>query len=168
MNTLKKWWFWVVATMIVLVTYTVIKNNYFNVKELASVDKPANNTIPSTQEVGIPPEVLAAQPIKIDLKETEVKPSFPGGLKALYAYMSKEVKYPASAKEEMIQGTVKVKFQITREGLVRDVRVTQKLSPDCDKAVVLAVKKMPRWKPGNNAGYPVNVDYLLPFEFKLN
>ncbi|MBL8002726.1 MAG: energy transducer TonB [Flavobacteriales bacterium] len=94
-------------------------------------------------------------------------PSFPGGEKALAAYMVKEVTYPKKAKKAGIEGKVIVGFVVDKDGAVTDAKVTRGVDPLLDAEALRAVQAMPKWIPGTVNGKPVKVFFNLPVRFKL-
>ena len=97
----------------------------------------------------------------------EQMPKFPGGEQAMMEYVSRNVKYPESAKENNLQGRVIVKFVIEKDGTVSNVEVGRGWGNELDDEAVRVVKAMPKWKPGKQDGKPVRVSFLLPINFKL-
>ena len=97
----------------------------------------------------------------------EQMPTFPGGDQALMAYIGKNLRYPAIAQENGIQGRVICQFVVGRDGQVRDVVVVRKLDPSCDKEAVRVLSGMPKWIPGKQNGKAVSVKYTVPIVFRL-
>ena len=122
-------------------------------------------------------EVLKAKEVVVDEKpkEEETKvfdvveqmPQFPGGPKALFEYLSKNIKYPVVAEENGIQGRVIVTFVVERDGSITDVKVAKSVDPSLDKEAQRVVKSMPHWIPGKQNGSAVRVKYSVPVTFKL-
>lgn len=102
-----------------------------------------------------------------DLADVEVKPEFPGGDKAMYEFMIKNLRYPADAQEEGAQGVVIVAFVIGKDGKLTDVKAVRTPHESLSKEAVRLVKSMPTWTPGKQNGQPVKVSYSLPIRFKL-
>ena len=50
----------------------------------------------------------------------------------------------------------------------KEVTVMRGIGGGCDEEVVRVVKAMPKWKPGKQDGKPVRVNYMMPFNFKLD
>jgi TonB family protein len=98
----------------------------------------------------------------------ENMPEFPGGQKALYEFLVKNLKYPAKAKKKGISGKVYVNFVIGKDGQVRDIKVIRGVHKLLDKEAIRVMKAMPKWKPGTQRGKNVNVSYNLPINFKLS
>lgn len=95
--------------------------------------------------------------------------TFPGGYQALKEYLSKNIVYPSLAKEAGISGKVFLKFIVSKEGQISNVKVMRGIPdcPECDKEAIRVVKGMPKWTPGKNRGKAVNSVFNLPVQFKL-
>jgi TonB family protein len=99
----------------------------------------------------------------IDPVETPAQ--FPGGDKALWEYMKKNILYPSG--DICVQGRVILRFVVTPTGDIENIEVKRSLHPDFDKIAVEMVKSMPKWIPGKQNGIPVHSYYILPVTFKL-
>jgi protein TonB len=97
----------------------------------------------------------------------EDPPTFPGGESALFAYLSKSIKYPQMAQDAGIQGKVYVTFVVERDGSITDVKLMRGIGGGCDEEAIRVVKNMPKWSPGKQRGKPVRVQFTLPVHFKL-
>jgi protein TonB len=97
----------------------------------------------------------------------EQMPEFPGGLEEMYAYLSKNTKYPEIARENGISGRVFVQFMVSSNGLISNVTVQRGVDQSLDREAVRVVKSMPPWKPGKQNGTPVRVQMSIPVNFKL-
>jgi len=98
----------------------------------------------------------------------EEMPEFPGGGEsALLKYLSSNIKYPPLARENNIQGTVYVTFEIDQNGKVKDAKILRGIGGGCDEEALRVVSAMPQWKPGKQRGKPVRVQYNLPVRFTL-
>lgn len=122
---------------------------------LASLSASAQQTKPDSQQVTWPHD---------DLRDAE----FPGGRKALAAYMRQHVQYPDSAAQARITGRVFVSFVIDTTGQVSNLTVLKSLGYGCDREAVRVIKAMPRWIPGTQSGKPIRVKYNLPILFPPN
>ena len=67
--------------------------------------------------------ILNAQTSEEVLMEVEVMPEYPGGMEAMFKYIGENLKYPASAKEKGIEGTVVVKFVVNKDGSISDAEI---------------------------------------------
>jgi TonB family protein len=96
-------------------------------------------------------------------KSVEVMPEPYGGMKAIY----KKIGYPKEAKEEKVEGIVKVLTFVDRDGEVLDAQVVEGIGFGCDEAARLAILYH-RFKPGLIKGQKVKVQMEIPIEFKLD
>jgi len=97
----------------------------------------------------------------------EQMPEYPGGQAELMKYLSSNLQYPVSAQENGIQGTVYVRFEVDKDGKVKNIKILRSISPEIDKEAIRLVMAMPAWKPGRQGGRDVNVSYTLPIRFSL-
>ena len=97
----------------------------------------------------------------------EHQPEFPGGDSALYMFICMNLSYPDLARDSHINGTVIVSFIVQKDGTVGNVKVVRDIGGGCGQAAVEMVKSMPRWKPGMQAGKPVNTQFILPIKFEI-
>ena len=98
----------------------------------------------------------------------EKMPEFPGGRDSLISYLSENVKYPAIAQENGIQGRVTCQFIIETDGSITDVEVVRSGGdPSLDKEAVRVIKAMPNFIPGKRKGKPVRVRFTMPINFSL-
>ena len=98
----------------------------------------------------------------------ETMPKFPGGEKAMYTYIAKNVKYPAKAKQEGTQGRVFVTFVVEKDGSISEVALLRGVSEELDQEALRVIKSMPKWTPGEQSGKPVRVQYRMPIKFALS
>ena len=101
-------------------------------------------------------------------QQVEVQPEFPGGMKALVAYLSENIIYPTASLESRSQGRSIVRFVVNVDGSIENVEVLRS-SGDVllDKEAVRVVEWMPKWSPGKMQGKPVRVFFTLPITFRL-
>lgn len=97
----------------------------------------------------------------------EEMPQFPGGPSALFEYLSNNVQYPVSAKENGIQGREIVTFIVEKDGSISNAKVVKSVDSSCDKEAIRLVESMPNWIPGKQNGEPVRVKYTVPVTFRL-
>jgi protein TonB len=108
-------------------------------------------------------EVEEAPPVRF----AEKMPEYVGGMEAMYSFLKNELQYPEVARNNNIQGTVLLEFVIERDGSVSNVKPLVSLYPECDAEAIRVVKKMPKWKPGEQMGKPVRCYFNLPIRFTL-
>ncbi len=98
----------------------------------------------------------------------EEMPEFPGGEEALRKIIAENVKYPAEAAKEGIQGKVFVTFVVKSDGTVADAKIARGVHPLLDNEAIRVLNLLPTWKPGKQRGQNVNVSYTIPVQFKLD
>ena len=97
------------------------------------------------------------------------KSVFPGGFSALQKYIATHIEYPEEAKENNVQGTVFLQFEVTKYGTIGKVIVLNKTVDELlQNEAVKVIKTLPEFKPGMQNGKPVNVWFSVPVSFKLN
>ena len=95
----------------------------------------------------------------------EKMPEFPGGEIAMNKFLLKEVVFTKSDMDERIQTTFHIELVINALGKVTAPVINRKKPGNLTKAeqaVLRAVLKMPRWKPGEHAGKKVAVKTFIP------
>lgn len=111
------------------------------------------------------PEEEAADEI---FQFVEDQPTPLGGMKAFYAYVGKNMKYPAQARRMGIEGKVYITFVVGKDGALTDIKVLKGIGAGCDQEAIRVLSGAPKWKPGKQRGRPVRVRMQLPIIFKLN
>ena len=97
----------------------------------------------------------------------EQMPEYPGGIKALLDYLCQNVKYPADAEKQKIEGRVIANFVVETDGSISNVEVFRPVFPSLDAEAVRVLSAMPKWKPGMQSGKVVRVKYTVPISFNL-
>lgn len=97
----------------------------------------------------------------------EQMPEFPGGMEKLMEYLSKNIKYPAIAQENNIQGRVIVEFVVNKDGSIVEPKVMRSVDNSLDNEAMRVIKSMPKWSPGKQRGKAVRVRYTVPVLFRL-
>jgi TonB family protein len=97
----------------------------------------------------------------------EAEPSFFGGMDRFYLYLQANIKYPADAIKNKLQGKVFVGFVVEKDGSLTDIKILRGVSPSIDAEAIRVISNSPRWKPGIENGRPVNVQYNMALNFKL-
>ncbi|QIX63502.1 energy transducer TonB [Hymenobacter lutimineralis] len=97
----------------------------------------------------------------------EQMPVFPGGQEALLQYIGKNIRYPALALRNQIEGKVFVNFTVGPDGSVTDVKVTKPLGGGTDEEAVRVIKTLPRFAPGKQNGRAVSVSFTVPVTFAI-
>jgi TonB family protein len=97
----------------------------------------------------------------------EELPEFPGGENGMIRWLSENVKYPGEAVKAGITGMVKVSFIVSSRGEVINAHVSEPGNSLLDAEAIRVISNMPDWKPGSQSGKPVDVEIVVPVEFKL-
>ncbi len=100
--------------------------------------------------------------------KAEFMPTFKGKDGSYFRnYIATKVKFPASAIESGVTGTVFASFVIDENGKVIKTKITRSVHPVIDKAVLKAINNSPRWEPGIQDGKFVRVKYSIAIAFQL-
>ncbi len=83
-------------------------------------------------------------------------------------FMSRNIKYPETARKNDIQGIAVVSFVIDKNGYVNNAKIVRSINKACDEEALRVVNSMPRWNPGEQRGEKVNVKFNLPIRFRLS
>ena len=129
-------------------------------------DEEGGTVLKAVEEIAAPEPPKHEEENKV-LDVVEQMPSFPGGPAALMKYLSENMRYPAVAEENGIQGRVTVQFVVEKDGSVTDVRTMKSVDPALDREAERVVKSMPKWIPGKQNGSAVRVKYFVPVVFRL-
>jgi len=152
---------------VIVDTLTKEETEIMTVEEAAEI----GNTGPvdtTTQIVEIVEEVAPVVDVPVEMYAIQEKPTFPGGDAGLMEYIAKNVKYPPACQENGVEGTVYIRFVVTKTGSVGEVQVTRGADPLLDEEALRVIKTLPAWSPGKNNGNPVSVWFNIPIKFKLN
>lgn len=94
-------------------------------------------------------------------------PEFPGGMDKLLQFINDNMKYPAKAQTEGIQGRGIVQFIVDEDGYIIKPVITRSVEPSLDNEALRLIKILPQWSPGTLKGKAVKVKYTIPVVFKL-
>lgn len=92
----------------------------------------------------------------------EQMPELIGGMADLQA----SVRYPEMARRAGIEGRVTVQFIVNEQGEVENAQVVRGIGGGCDEEALKAVQNA-SFKPGQQRGRPVRVQYALSINFRL-
>lgn len=110
------------------------------------------------------------EPVKLDsdlLSDSgTVVPYFPGGLKAMSAFIAKHVRYPKAARMLKKEGRVIISAQVDTKGNLSNYKVQTSDDPLFDKEALRVVKLMPRFVPDGEAKV-VAGSVEIPVMFRL-
>jgi protein TonB len=116
----------------------------------------------------VEPETLEEKKEEVrHMNEVDELPIFPGGNAQLVKWLSSNLKYPESAKNEKVGGKVVVEFVVNANGTVSDIQLNKKVDDRLDGEALRVVRMMPNWKAGILGGRPCRTLVRLPIVFKL-
>lgn len=97
-------------------------------------------------------------------------PAYPGGEKALYEFLYKNITYPELEKSKGIQGTVFVNFVVEKDGTPSNFTVTRGVpgGKGLDRAALYACKSLGKFNPGKQNGVAQRVFLTIPITFTLS
>ncbi|MFC4213225.1 energy transducer TonB [Pedobacter lithocola] len=101
-----------------------------------------------------------------DFVSVDKVPEFPGGMKAFYDYLGKNIKFPAKAKKDNVQGKVWVSFVVENSGKLTDITIIRGLTKETDAEALRVLQQSPKWDAGIVKGKPVRVKYNMNVNFK--
>lgn len=87
---------------------------------------------------------------------------YPDGRKSLMRYFKENLKYPEFCFEAGVQGKVIVKFTVTKEGNIKDIKLIRGVYERLDNEVIRVIKNMKEWIPGET-----NQEFTLSVLFKI-
>jgi len=130
-----------------------------------------------------PPPPAVDNDVEI-FKVVEEMPRFPGceneptteakkacADKKMLEFIYKNIKYPAIARENGVEGTAVITFVVEKDGTVTDARIVRDIGAQCGQEALRVVNLMNesnlKWIPGKQRGRSVRVQFNLPVRFKL-
>jgi protein TonB len=87
-------------------------------------------------------------------------------MEGLRSFITSNLKYPAEARKQGIEGSVFVSFIVEKDGAITDAVVVKGLSPEMDEEAV-RVTKLTQWIPGQQNGKIVRSRFVLPIKYAL-
>ncbi|MEL6926073.1 MAG: TonB family protein, partial [Bacteroidota bacterium] len=87
--------------------------------------------------------------------------------KTMLMHIYKNIKYPSRARENGIQGSAIINFNIEKDGRIGDIIVYRGLCREIEAEAIRMIKSLPKWNPGMQNGKPVRVNFSLPIRFRL-
>ncbi len=78
------------------------------------------------------------------------------------------LRYPAKARENGIQGTALAELILSETGVIEQVRIVDGVSPEIDEEVIRTLSNINlEWIPAMDAGKNVKYKFYMPVNFKL-
>lgn len=156
----------------VLLMLLVFSNCQNTVKEEPiAKEEPVAIENPDTRAETTPPAEVTEDeqdPENVVFEIVENMPEFPGGYQALVNYLQTNIKYPAKAIEDKIEGRAIIELIVEKDGSVIAPKLMKSSeSAILDKEALRVMSNMPKWTPGKQRGVPVRVKYMVPVKFVL-
>ncbi|MEM9835481.1 MAG: energy transducer TonB, partial [Bacteroidota bacterium] len=153
-------------------------------EDMANNEPPPEIEEPKAPPPPPPPPPPPAPKVEEIFKVVEQMPMFPGcedignaaeqkqcAQKKLLEFIYGNIKYPAIARENGVEGMAVVSFVVEKDGKVTDAKVVRnpgaKTGEEALRVVNLMNQQGIRWVPGQQGGRPVRVQFNLPVKFKL-
>lgn len=158
-----------------------VKSNKSNSKKTKKTKREPEKKLDLTNVEEKPVEIIQKNPIEKEVAKdvhtiveddhvyntADVMAEFPGGQVALMKWLSQNILYPETARQNDIQGRVVVKFIVEKDGSIGHATIVKSVDKDLDSEALRVVNKMPKWQPGRNNGVAVRSYFNLPVTFKL-
>lgn len=93
--------------------------------------------------------------------------SFPGGEEAQQQYITVNLRYPQTAKDNGIEGVVAIVFTVKTDGSIGNIKIKRMVDPDLENEAIRLVKQMPNWVPATDNGTPVESSAEVDVPFTL-
>ncbi len=94
-------------------------------------------------------------------------PDFPGGDIARLQFLRDNLKFPRSAVEIGVSGTVYIQFVVEPDGSITNIEAVRGPGVGLNEEAVRVAGMMPRWDPGMQRGRAVRVLFTMPIKFVL-
>ena len=104
------------------------------------------------------------EPVSMFMLRDE-RPVFPGGEKAMYEFLAKNLIYPPEAAKDGASGKVVLEIKVKSDGTIADIEVVRRVHPALDKEAVRVVSIMPKWNSRSDSHEIVS--YYLPITFEM-
>lgn len=128
--------------------------------------KPVNVLL---QQKGVEQETTADDVPEEIIEEDNLsyKPQPENGLMSYRTYLKKNLVYPLAARQNNIQGNVRVEFSVKADGQMADLVIKKGLGYGCDQEAMRLIKEGPAWKPAIANGKKVERKITVFVPFKL-
>ncbi|TVQ49961.1 MAG: energy transducer TonB [Saprospirales bacterium] len=151
-----------------------------------TVDEETIIDVPDEPEAPPPPPPPPPEPeVEEIFQVVEQMPRFPGcenmagsneekkacADQKMLEFIYRNIRYPAIARENGIEGQVVITFVVDTDGRIQDPKVVRDIGGGCGQEALRVIKMMndmpERWTPGRQRGRAVNVQFNLPVRFTL-
>ncbi|HWA33688.1 MAG TPA: energy transducer TonB [Cyclobacteriaceae bacterium] len=102
------------------------------------------------------------------VQQTYTRAEPTAGYQHLYAYFSRELKYPKAAIKDSVEGTAVVSFIIDEQGNAAGLTIDNSVGPLFDEECLRVIAHMPDWNPALLNGTPTSSRVSLPLTFRIS
>ncbi|QEH42918.1 energy transducer TonB [Chitinophaga sp. XS-30] len=96
----------------------------------------------------------------------ETPPRFKQGIPALAKILKDSIRYPLTAIQDGVGGTVEVGFVLDTSGNIRDVHILKSVRDDIDREAARVIQFISTgWEPGIQNDKKVEVKFHMPIKF---
>ncbi len=99
--------------------------------------------------------------------KTTHNPIYTGGTNVLEKELQTNLIYPELAKENGIEGDVRLKLSINKNGEIINIKVLETLGGGCKHEAIRLVKLLSDWEPARLNGHTIDSDIVLKINFSL-
>lgn len=139
--------------------------NTAETKKVSAKSEPTQEQIMMLSEDSSPKQIIVPDDNTVySFVSMETPPTYPGGMAKFYTFLFENIKYPAEAKANNIQGNVFVSFIVEKDGSLTNLKIDRKLGFGTDEEALRVLKMSRRWNPGIQNGKPVRVSYNIPIK----
>ena len=89
-------------------------------------------------------------------------PEFPGDIRE---WITAHLVYPRDFQDDM-EGIVFVQMVICDDGTIEQPFIIRTSHPVLNEAALRLIRAMPRWKPAQRNGHPVDFSFVIPIRFR--
>ncbi|MBL7904026.1 MAG: energy transducer TonB [Bacteroidales bacterium] len=93
-------------------------------------------------------------------------PQYPGGNKAMHAFIAASLVYPPEALQNRIEGEVHVGYTVNNDGHVEDIHVINGLGYGCDQEAIRLISLL-KYAAADNYGMKVRSSLRTRVKFRL-
>jgi TonB family protein len=93
--------------------------------------------------------------------------AFPGGLTGWRRFLETKLRYPEEAYRSYISGTVKVRFQVAKDGTLSEYEIVSSPHPSLSSEVLRLMRLSPKWEPAIQYNKPVVYRHIQSVTFRL-
>ena len=87
--------------------------------------------------------------------------------RAIFAFIGKNLRYPAKARKNEEEGIVVAEFIVSKEGEIHSPKILRGVSKSLDAETIRVINKLPAMIPGEVDGKAVATILRLPIRFRL-